>query len=119
MFSRPTISVEITFRTKKLGETCNDSKRAGRELGAEQAKRSRRRLADLASAANREVMRTLPGRTHELSGDRKGEISIDLKHPYRLLFIPNHTPAPTKADGGLDWSNVTAIEIIDWLDTHD
>jgi len=57
-------------------------------------------------------------RCHELTADRKGQISVDLQHPYRLLFIPANVPLPRKPDGGLDWSAVTEIEIIEITDTH-
>jgi hypothetical protein len=41
-----------------------------------------------------------------------------LDHPYRLIFIPADDPIPTKDDGGLDWSKVTAVEILEIADTH-
>jgi proteic killer suppression protein len=48
-------------------------------------------------------MRSLPGRCHELHGDRAGELSLDLDHPYRLLFRPTADPGPGSG-GGLDWT---------------
>ena len=44
--------------------------------------------------------------------------SMDLDQPYRLIFIPDHDPVPTLRDGGLDWSQVTAIKILGVEDTH-
>ena len=71
-------------------------------------------------AASLAVLRTLPGhRCHELTGDLKGTISVDLDHPYRLLFEPDHDPRPLKPDGGLDWTAVTRIRILRVEDTHD
>ena len=63
-------------------------------------------------------MRNLPGRCHELLGDLKGVLSIDLVHPQRLLFVPQEVPPPKKPDGGLDWTRVEAIEITSIEDTH-
>ncbi len=60
----------------------------------------------------------LPGRCHELTGDRARQLSIDLDHPYRLIFEPVEEPPPLKRDGGLDWSAVLAIRIIGIEDTH-
>ena len=57
-------------------------------------------------------------RCHELKGNRKGLLSLDLDHPYRLLVEPNHDPLPVKSDGGLDWNQVTAIKIRKIEDTH-
>ena len=45
-------------------------------------------------------------------------MSVDLQHPYRLLFVPANNPVPTKEGGGLDWAGVTEIEIIEIVDTH-
>ena len=59
-----------------------------------------------------------PARCHALTGNRSGQLSVDLEHPYRLLFIPAHDPVPTRADGGLDWRLVTEIEILEIVDTH-
>jgi len=38
-------------------------------------------------------------------------LSVDLDHPHRLIFLPDHDPVPLLPDGGLDWSRVTAIMI--------
>ncbi len=65
-----------------------------------------------------DILRVPPARCHSLKEKRKGQLSIDLKHPYRLLFIPADDPIPKKEDGGLDWSKVTEIEIIEITDTH-
>ena len=77
------------------------------------------RLSELKAADSLAVISTLPPpRCHELTANRKGQLSIDLQHPYRLIFIPANDPVPRKTDYGLDWSLVTEIEIIDITDTH-
>ena len=44
-----------------------------------------------------------PERCHELTeGKRIGELSVDLDHPYRLIFIPDNDPVPRRDDGGLE-----------------
>ncbi len=67
-------------------------------------------LAEVASAP--------PERRHALSGRRNGQYAIDLVHPYRLIFEPNHDPVPRRADGGIDTGQVTAIVIIEVVDYH-
>jgi plasmid maintenance system killer protein len=52
-----------------------------------------------------------PNRCHELKGNKKGVLSVDLDHPYRLLFKPINDPVPMRSEGGLNWFQVTAIEI--------
>ena len=86
--------------------------------GPELAKKLKRRLADLEAANTLEEVRNLPGRCHELREDRKGQLAMDLVHPLRLLFRPNHDPVPAKPDGGLDWQQVTGIEVLEVCDYH-
>jgi len=111
--------LRILFRTKKLGKLCNSSKLARQKWGDVMARRLRARLDDLDAAEVLEDLRNLPHvRCHELTGERKGQFSLDLQHPYRLLCVPADDPVPRKPDGGLDWSRVTAVEILEVADTH-
>ena len=43
---------------------------------------------------------------------------MDLDHPYRLIFKPDHSPLPRNEDGGLDWGRVMKIVVIEVVDTH-
>jgi plasmid maintenance system killer protein len=110
--------VEILFATRQLEKLCNSMRNMVKELGEQRAKILQRRLDQLRAAENLEAMRFLPGRCHELTGDLKGCLSLDLDGPYRLLFEPMEEPAPLKADGGLDWCRVIAIRILEVEDTH-
>lgn len=77
------------------------------------------RLQELDAAETlADVARVPPPRCHELKGDRAGQLSVDLQHPYRLLFLPANDPVPQRSDGGLDWGRVTEVEIIGIADTH-
>jgi len=67
---------------------------------------------------SQEISHHLPARCHELTGKQTGQFSVDLEHPYRLLFIPAENPVPWLKDGGIDRSKVREIEIIDVKDTH-
>jgi len=53
-----------------------------------------------------------------MTGNRHGQISVDLDHPYRLFFIPANAPFPRREGGGLDWEAVTEIEIVEIEDPH-
>ena len=111
--------MDIIFKTGKLAKTFNDHKILVRVFGMEQAKLIEKRLTELAAADTLQVLRALPQvRAHELSADRKGQISLDLKQPYRLLIAPNHEEIPQKEDGGLDWSRVTSVMVLGVEDTH-
>lgn len=111
--------MDILFATKRLRVQCTGERELTRTWGPERARRLRRRLDDLRAAGNLEVMRTLPGRCHELTGNRKGQLSIDLDGPYRLIFEPADDPPPTMKSGGLDWQRVTASSILAVEDTHE
>lgn len=93
-------------------------KRLRRQHNAQRANLIRRRLDDLRAVQSLEVMRHLPGRCHELRGNRAGQVSVDLDGPYRLLFR-SAPPVPVKSDGGLDWTRVVAIILVGVVDTHD
>ena len=83
------------------------------------ARKLQQRLMELkAASCLADISKVPPPRCHQLSGDRGGQLSVDLEHPYRLLFIPANDPIPVKQDGGLDWAKVTEIEIVEIVDTH-
>ena len=111
--------MNITFASQTLEDECNNERLLRRKHGNDRAKRIRRRLDDLQAAATLEDMRNLPGRCHELRGTRSGELSLDLDHPYRLVFEPSDNPVPRKPDGGLDWPAIRNIRIIGVIDTHE
>ena len=73
----------------------------------------------MAAVDNLEDVKLLPGRWHELKGQLKHCLSVDLDHPYRLIFKVADEPAPTKPDGGLDWSAVTVLKVQSIRDTHE
>ena len=109
----------IYFRTRKLQKVCNNTKLSKKELGHEMARKLQQRLMELkAASCLDDISRVPPPRCHLLTGDLDGQLSVDLKHPYRLFFIPANDPIPVAEDGGLDWSKVTEIEIIEIDDPH-
>ena len=110
--------MDIIFKDSSFQEQCNNQKLLVKTYGKDMAKRIRRRLDDLQAAHTLDTMRTLPGRCHELKGDRVNQISLDLVHPQRLIFEPANDPIPIKPDGGIDWSQVTAIQVLCIEDPH-
>ena len=110
--------MDIVFPNERAAAEFNSLKALSRSYGAENARRILRRLDDLRAAANLETMRNLPGRCHELKHDRAGQLAIDVRHPYRLIFEPANEPVPRKADGGLNWAGVTSIRILEVEDYH-
>ncbi len=77
------------------------------------------RLATLEGAANLESAGTITSmRLHQLTGARSEQFAVDLVHPHRLIFRPNHSPVPVRDDGGIDTREVTAIMILEVVDYH-
>src|SRR5258708_34937620 len=103
--------MEVTFARTKEQKLCNSASKLRSEYGPRMAGLIQERLASLAAADNLEVMRTLPGRCHELTGDLRGHLAIDLVQPVRLVFKPADDPLPKLEGGGLNWSGVRSVEI--------
>jgi proteic killer suppression protein len=109
----------IHFRNSKLKKSFASEKELSRIYGPDQAKVLALRISQLRSArCLADLLLIPPLRAHELGADRKGQISLNLRQPYRLILIPAHIPPPLKPDGGLDWRNVTEITITEVVDYH-
>jgi len=113
--------MDVGFRTKRLRKQLSEARQLQKAHGKRRARVLQRRLLALQAARNLADFcppYSGPERCHELTGNRKGQLSVDLDHPYRLIFCPNHDPLPRKQEGGLDWAGVTAIRILAVEDTH-
>ena len=112
--------MDILFKSTKLAKILNSSKELRRAYGADCGDRIGRRLDDLHAADNLAIVQKFPQmRCHELVGDRKGQLAVDAKHPWRIVFKPADDPVPKTPEGGLDWKNVRAIRILEVVDYHD
>ena len=111
--------MEIHYRKGTMQKACTSEKAMRKKWGERVSRVLRRRLGELEAAVTLADMARLPSsRCHELSGRRKGQVAVDLAHPYRLVFRPDHDPVPTKPDEGLDWSKVTRIVVREVVDYH-
>jgi plasmid maintenance system killer protein len=111
--------MDISFKTRKLQKICSEEKEMQKQLGTKCAGKLQQRLMELKAADTLSDISYLPPpRCHELAGHRAGQFSIDVEHPYRLLFVPANNPIPRHEDGGIDRNQVTEIEIIEIADTH-
>ena len=111
--------MKIYFRTNKLQKTCSLDRYMVKEFGPKSARKLKQRMMELSAADTlSDISHLPPPRCHELTGRDAGTFSVDLEHPYRLLFIPANNPVPLRSDGGIDKTQVTEIEIIEMRDTH-
>jgi proteic killer suppression protein len=110
--------VKITFRDNKLEKLANDSRKCQIEFGQIRARLFTKRFLDLYNANTLEDVRNLPGRYHELTGDRKGQWACDLDQPYRLIFEPHENPIPADKSGKYIWLEINGVEILKITDYH-
>lgn len=108
--------MEISFATRELEKLCNRANYAIRKLGDIGARKLQSRLADIAAA--HDVTELIAGSPHPLKGDRKGDFALSLHGAQRLVFRPEHNPLPRLEDRGIDWRNVTAVQIVEIGDYH-
>lgn len=109
--------MEVFFEDGQLRRVFESDWELRRRYGVVRAKKLSARLSALRAAETLEDLRHAPGRCHELTGDLAGSLTLDLDGPYRLRFRPVDSPDP-KPDGGLDWTKVTAIVVINVVDPH-
>ena len=109
----------IYFRTRRLQRICSNANESIKKLGPKMARKLHQRLMELkAASCLADISKIPPPRCHPLSGDRDGQLSVDLEHPYRLLFVPANDLISVTQDGGMEWTRVTEIEIVEIGDTH-
>ena len=110
--------MKISFKQRKLRDLTNNDRVMKRARGALRAKKLRLRLTQLEVATTLEDVRHLAGRYHALTGDRKGQWSCDLDHPYRLILSPSELPIPVNGDGQFIWSEIRSVVVIEIVDYH-
>ena len=109
--------MEISFEKPAIAKLCNSSAKLRKRYGPRMSELIQQRLFDLMAAESLSVMSALPGRCHPLTENFKWHFAVDLIHPIRLVFVPDHDPIPTNS-GNIDLEQVTAIKIVGIGDYH-
>jgi len=109
--------MKISFADKKLKKYADDERLARKKLG-DAAEKFKQRLENIYNAETLDDLRFMPGRYHELIGDRKGQWACDLNKQFRLVFTPQEHPIPTDENGKYIWIEITAVEILEIVDYH-
>lgn len=111
--------MEISFRTRKLQKEFSSGITLKRNYGNRMALTIMARVGVLKNAGSlQKVPATPPERRHQLKGRRDEQFAVDLVHPYRLVFEPDHSKLPRNEDRGIDLERVTAIRILEVVDYH-
>ena len=98
--------MDVEFQDNKLQEFCEDFKKLKKRYGQIQAQEIIKRINELSSAESLFDISKLPqARLHPLKQNLQGFLAVDLKHPYRLIFLP--------IDGEIqNYKSITKIKII-------
>ena len=110
--------MEISFATRKLKQLCESEKELRKAYGSAGTKKAMRRLSDLRAAGTLQDMRNLPGRIHELTGHRDGQLGIDLARGWRLILTPTNGWPTEKAEGAHVWTTIDAVTLLEITDYH-
>ena len=92
-----------------------------RSFGSSTAKLIARRIQNATAADNLSILihQGFPGRQHWLTGNRKYQISADLKDLKRLIFVPlEEVEKFVDESGNLDNKKVLCLIIVEVADTH-
>jgi plasmid maintenance system killer protein len=112
--------MHVTIPDKKLRRTIENDVERVKRFGAEMAKKIRLRMGALVAAESLLDFwppYSGPERCHELKGDLAGLFSMDLKHPYRLLFKSLDDPEEY-TDQKQRWQSIKSVELTSIEDTH-
>ncbi len=108
----------IHYKSNKLQKSLSSPREILVNYGT-RAKQVNTRMQELIAAVTLHDLTFLPqANCHELKGNFKGDLAVDISANFRIRFEPNHIPLPKKDDGGLDWKSVTEIKILSIEDYH-
>jgi len=100
--------LEIAFADKRLRLLCENQGRAERVLGREPADSLRRRLADIRAVA------TVSELIDDLGIGRaeQDECVFEIGGGLTVRFNANNRQVPSTKPGGIDWTRVSRIKIV-------
>lgn len=109
------------YLSKKLKRDIEDDARRQKRFGTEMSAKIKLRMTALSAAESLVDFwppYAGPERCHELKGDLAGTFSMDLKHPYRLLFIAADLKETEFEAEKQRWQSIKSIEVTSIEDTH-
>jgi plasmid maintenance system killer protein len=118
----------VVFADKKLKRALENDKERQKRFGHDMAKKIQLRVSALTAAESLGDFwppLSPPERCHELKADLDGYFSMDVVHPYRLLFKALDNPSNTSVQLELElldqkqrWQSIKSIIITGIEDTH-
>ena len=105
----------INYKSNKLSKSVKSPRAIIKNYGT-RAKLVSQRIEEIKAAKSLADFRHIPkANCHELTNanGKKDLLAFDISANHRIIFTTNQDPIPRKDDGGLDWTLVTNITIID------
>lgn len=100
------MTLEISYRTKKLERVCTKFSCAVTEYGDRTAVKIHQRIDQIQAADSVETLIQFSiGGCHALTGNRTGQYAMTLVQPHRLVFIK-------------DYNGTVRVKIIEIVDYH-
>jgi hypothetical protein len=109
--------VEVSFDDSRLKSLCESDKELRKACGVVRAKKIQSGWPRCAPLRRSPTCAPCPAGATSSKPTGPGQLSLDLDHPYRLLFTPA-VDTPPGPGGGLDWAAVTAVVVLSVTDTH-
>ncbi|PHS35817.1 MAG: hypothetical protein COA82_03220 [Alkaliphilus sp.] len=107
--------MELEYKSNKLRKQCENPSLAKKEYGARIGNKLVQRVGELLAANSLLDIKCIPSaRLHRLEGKRSTEYSVDLVHPFRLVFKP-----VLKTDKDMNKiANINIVKIEEVVDYH-
>lgn len=104
--------MEIRFATPSLETLCRSEQGRIRRWGPQAGRRIGQRMDEFRAARSLADLRNAPGHHHELKWDRRGRLAVSVAGKLRLIYRPVVDDRPVGQAPGLDWTQVTIVEVL-------
>ncbi|ABC20810.1 killer suppression protein HigA [Rhodospirillum rubrum] len=109
----------VSYATTKLLKLCTTQQKLVKAFGKPCAEEIEDRITTLmAMPTLGDIPIYPPERRHKLDGRRKGQWAVEAHGGVRICLVPANTPLPRCADGSVDLTLVTEVEIVFVGDYH-
>ena len=110
----------IRFEEEALAKICNSGALLQKHWGMDRGRLISRRLSQIAAMPNLHWLAAIPGiLTVPVRPDRRGELTVAVLLPLRIVFKVDHNPIPLHEDGNARCKEIKKIVLLEVLDDED